>query len=88
MRPQTDIYLVRLGESLRRLGYPLQEGTNLLSFCCVQIPDMEAVAEGLDDQRAHPQRAGAMLDNPVVRGVDPPARERFGARGEPTGIAI
>jgi len=53
-----------------------------------QIPDMEAVAERLDDQSTHSQRACAMLDYPVVGGIDLPASKWFGARGEPTGTAI
>ena len=49
---------------------------------------MNAMAERLDDERTHAQWAGAVLDHPMLRGVNSPARERFGAFGEPTRIAV
>ena len=70
------------------LGYPLHEGTNFLSFRCGEIADMETVAEGLDDQSPDSQRSGAVLDNPMLGSVNPPARKRLDALGKPTSIAI
>ena len=57
------------------LGYPSHEGTDFLSFRCGEIADMETVAEGLDDQGPHPQRSGAVLDNPMLGSEDPTARK-------------
>jgi hypothetical protein len=59
-----------------------------MSFRRREIPDMKAVAEGLDDQGPHSQRSRAMLNDPMLGGVDPPARKWFGALGKPTCIAI
>ena len=49
MRPQADIHLVRLGEILYGLGYPLQKRADFFGFSGGEIPDMEAVTERLDD---------------------------------------
>ena len=87
MRPQADVHLVCSGESLYGVGYPLHEGTNFLGFSYGKITDMETVAEGLDDQSPHSQRSGAVLDNPMLGSVNPPARKRFDALGKPTSIA-
>jgi len=69
-------------------GYLLHEGTNFLGFSYGKITDMETVAEGLDDQSPDSQRSGAVLDNPMLGSVNPPARKRLDALGKPTSIAI
>jgi hypothetical protein len=49
MRPQTNVHLICLGERLDDLRYPLEEGAEFLGFCWGEIPEMEAVTQGLDD---------------------------------------
>ena len=88
MRPRTDIDLLRLGNGLHGLRDPLQERGDFPSLCRREVADGKAVAERLDDECAGAQRAGAVLDHPMLRGVNSPARERFGALGQPTGVAV
>jgi len=40
VRPRADVHLIRLGNRLHRLRYPLQEWTDFLSFLGGEIPDM------------------------------------------------
>ena len=88
MAPQTDVHLVCLGECLDDLRHSLEEGTEFLGLCRAEVPEMETVAEGLDDQGSHPQGSRAVLNHPGGCGVDPPPRKRFSTLGEPTGVAI
>jgi hypothetical protein len=88
MRPRTDINLLRLGDGLHGLRDPLQERAEFLGLRRCEIADGKAVAERLGDECADTQRAGAVLDHPMRRGVNSPARERFGALGQPTGVAV
>lgn len=88
MRPRADVHLIGLGNRLHNLRYPLQEWTDFPGFRGGEIPGVEAVAEGLDDQGPHSQRPRAMLDDPTLCGVDSPARKWFGALGKPTSITI
>jgi len=79
--PQAHVHLVCAGDGLDGLRHALQEGTHFLSFRCGETADMETVAEGLDDQSTHSQRSGAVLHNPMLGSVDPPARKRLDALG-------
>jgi hypothetical protein len=88
MGPQTDVHLVRPRKGLDDVRKPLQERAEFLGLCRREIADGEAVAERLDDECTDTQRTRAVLDHPMRRGVNSPARERFGALGQPTGVAV
>jgi len=77
-----------LGEILYGLRYPLQKRADFLGFRGGEISDMEAVTEGLDDQGPYSQGSRAMLDHPMLRGVDPPAGKWFDAFYKPASMAI
>jgi hypothetical protein len=66
----------------------LQEGTEFLSFRRGEIADMQAMAERLDDQGPHVQGSRTVLNDPMRRGIDPPAGKRLSALGKPTRVAI
>jgi hypothetical protein len=88
MRPQADVDLVGLGEGLDRLRDALEERTKFLALRLREVPNLEAVAEGFDDQGAHPKRPCAVLNHPVRRRTKPPTGQRFCPRDQATGIAI
>lgn len=88
MRPGADVYLLRVANSLHGPRYALQERTDLLGFRWGKIAEMQAMTEWLDDQCPHAQRSRAVLNDPMRRGVDPAAGERFSALSKPTRIAI
>jgi hypothetical protein len=87
MGPETDIDLLRLHEVLntgRGLG---KQRTEFLGLLGPQLADREAVPKRLHEQCADTKRSHAMLDYPVIRGMNASTRKFAGTGGQVAGEA-